>query len=398
METARHPSLGIVARSAGLSALAGIAIVFLTTISRRAFWGGRLLLYGALIGFLVYAFCYALDNSVGDRVRGRGLLPDKWVGVPIYFVGGSLGLLAATLVLRAAGLMPFRMDAGDVRMSILISGAVAIVGGLLFYSFGVMRYRLQESIVRIKEQEFAEKELAVAREIQSRLLPPEEISGEGYRISARNVAARFVAGDFYDVFRLADGAVGIVVADVSGKGMGASLIMASVKAVLPLVAEGCGTGETLTRLNRKLHAELGAREFVALAYARYDPAARTVELSNAGLPDPYRVGGGRGAEPLPVSGPRFPLGARREVAYESASFAIGAGERLLLLTDGLPEAPAPDGDPLGYERLESLIPRAAATTGAMLDALFSAVRSATAPELADDWTALVFEPGDGAPR
>ena len=115
--------------------------------------------------------------------------------------------------------MPFRMDAGDLRVSLFISGGVAIAAGLLFYSFGLMRTRLRESIVRIKEQEFAEKELALAREIQSELLPPPELSGDGYRISARNLAARFVAGDFYDVFRLSDGALGIVVADVSGKGM-----------------------------------------------------------------------------------------------------------------------------------------------------------------------------------
>ena len=394
--TARTPAdrrehLAAILRSTAVSAALGVAVVFLTTISRRELWGGKLLLFGAAVGFTIYVFCHFLDNAVGDRIRRRKIFPDRLVGVPIYFVGGCLGILAATLALQALGLMPFRMDAGDLRISLLISGGVAIAGGLAFYTFGVMRGRLRESIVRIKEQEFAEKELAVAREIQSRLLPPPELSGDGYRISARNLAARFVAGDFYDVFRMSDGALGIVVADVSGKGMGASLIMASVKAMLPLVAEGRGTGETLAQLNRKLHLDLGAREFVALAYARYDPASRILELSNAGLPDPYRLAPGRAIEILSVPGPRLPLGARKEVAYESLSIAMSAGERVLLLTDGLPEAPTASGDPLGYEVLQSLIPRAAASTGELLDSLFAAVRSATVSDLGDDWTALALE-------
>src|SRR5262249_46876865 len=156
------------------------------------------------------------------------VLPDAAVGIPLYFIGGIAGFLATTAILQVAGLMPFRLSPRDLRLSLAISGGVSIFIGLLFYSFHVLRSRLEESVARIKEQEFAEKELELARSIQSRLLPPEEVSGEGYRVAARNLAARFVAGDFYDVFRLSDGSLGVAVADVSGKGMGASLIMASV--------------------------------------------------------------------------------------------------------------------------------------------------------------------------
>src|SRR5678815_3024556 len=94
------------------------------------------------------------------------------------------------------------------------------------YTFGLMENRLRESVERVKEGEFAQKELQIAREIQQCLLPPPEVEGDGWRVSARNVPAYFVAGDFYDVFRLTDGAVGVVVADVAGKGLGASLVMA----------------------------------------------------------------------------------------------------------------------------------------------------------------------------
>src|SRR5690242_13893414 len=99
----------------------GVGVVLLTTISHRENWGGKLLLYGAAVGVAVYVFCYFLDNVLGDRIRRRKIFPDKLVGVPIYFVGGILGVSTATLLLQAARLMPFHMDAGDLRVSLLIS-------------------------------------------------------------------------------------------------------------------------------------------------------------------------------------------------------------------------------------------------------------------------------------
>ena len=385
--------MGQSARAPLFSMLVGVALAFLIFVGRQEIWSWRLALYGATAGAMIGIFCQLLDRLVGDRLRRRRFLPDKLVGVPLYFVGGCAGILTATAAMQALGLMPFKMRGADLRFTLLLTGGVAIVIGLLFYSFGIMRRKLRDSIVRIKEQEFAEKELELARSIQRRLLPPQEISGEGYRISARNLAARFVAGDFYDVFPLSDGALGIVVADVSGKGMGASLIMASVKAVLPFIAEGRHAAETLTLLNRRLHGELAAREFVALAYARYEPLTGAFELANAGLPDPYLVHRDGTLTGLGVPGARLPLGARSEVAYESMKVPLRPGQRVLLFTDGLPEAPTASGDPLGYELLERLVPAAAdaETPGELLDRIFASVRNLTTPALVDDWTALLLE-------
>ena len=339
-----------------------------------------------------------LDRTVGAAIRRRRLLPDRVVAVPLYFVGGCAGGLAVIGLLRALGLMPFDLGARDLRFALFVSGAVAIVVGLLFYSFELLERRLRESARRIQEQEFAEKELELARAIQRRLLAPEGIEGDGYRIAARNLAARFVAGDYYDVFRLADGALAIAVADVSGKGMGASLIVASVKAVLPFVAEGRGVAATVAELNRRLARDLGEREFVALAFARFEPASGRLELANAGLPDPYLLRPGRPAETLSVAGPRLPLGALPEIDYQAASWTVEPGERVLFLTDGLPEAKTGAGDPLGYDELIRLLPASAETPGELLDRLFAAVREATASTLDDDWTALVLEARASAAR
>ena len=246
-----------------------------------------------------------------------------------------------------------------------------------------------------REQELAARELELARSIQSRLLPPPEIEGNGFRVAARNLAAQFVAGDFYDVFKLPDGSLGLVVADVAGKGMGASLIMASVKAMLPLIAADRSVTETLSVLNEKLVEELARREFVALTLARFRPATCELEVANAGLPDPYHLVPDA-VRPIHIPGPRLPLGVRREMAYESVSMSLGRGERMLFLTDGLPEALTEDDEPLGYESLAELLDHQAANPAAWIDQLLNRLAEATAEGQQDDITALLLESGSAA--
>src|SRR5713101_1537375 len=96
-----HSAAVAVARNAAISMLVGVAFVFLIFINRQEFWGWRLLLWGGLGGVLVYAFCHSLDLAVGGRIRAWRLVPDKAVGVPLYFVGGSAGFLATSAVLKA---------------------------------------------------------------------------------------------------------------------------------------------------------------------------------------------------------------------------------------------------------------------------------------------------------
>jgi hypothetical protein len=380
--TVRH-----VVISAGL----GLSTQFLIFLARPERFGWRLAVYGTLLGIAAYVFCRVLLTLVGGPIERRRLLPRPLVAAIVFFLGGALAWILTTLLAQWSGLIGFVFSSRDIRIALAVAGSAGLLLGLAFYFVSSLEQRLRESVARLKEAEFAEKELEVARSIQRRLLPPDAVEGDGFRVSARNLPARFVAGDFYDVFHLADGTVGLVVADVSGKGIGAALIMASVKAVVPLVAAGRSAAETLAHLNRKLAAELAAREFVALCFARYDPASGTLEIANAGLPDPYRVSGGAGAEALSVPGPRLPLGARRDVVYEDLRTAVAPGERILFLTDGLPEALDAAGEPLGYEALSRLIVSAAGQPGDLLDRLVASVRAATGDVLQDDWTALLLE-------
>lgn len=373
-----------------ISIFAGALVSLVISVALPAAWRWNVLAYGTLIGFLINCFCQ-LFHFVYERWAVRaGREPSRLVLGGLYFLGGVLGWLLATAIAIEVGLVPARFMRGLAPNFVPITGALAIVIGLLFYTWGRMEDRLRRSVERLKEHEFAEKELELAREIQSRLLPPSEIEAGSYRVASRNVAARFVAGDFYDVFPLAGGALGVAVADVSGKGMGASLIMASVKAVLPLVAGERSVEATLAELNRKLLADLGPREFVALAYARFEADGRFT-LANAGLPDPYVVGASAAPRALEVAGGRLPLGLREDVEYRSLEGRLRGGEKLLLFTDGLPEAPMADGDPIGYPALERLFAGDSESPGAFLDGMLERLRAATAPTLTDDWTAVAVE-------
>jgi serine phosphatase RsbU (regulator of sigma subunit) len=251
-----------------------------------------------------------------------------------------------------------------------------------------------------RQHELSLAELQLAREIQGRLLPPPVVRGAGFATVARCYPARLLAGDLYDVIRHPDGTVGVVVADVAGKGFAAALLMASVKAMTPFVAVGSSVEGTLMELNRRLAAELGPREFVALAYARFSPADGVITLANAGMPDPLLLGGSASPRAIEVPGPRLPLGLRPGLEYRSTTFLMAPGERLLLYSDGLPEARLPGGEQLGYEGFAELLagtPWGAdgaddvSATEQWLDALLAAVQERTAPTPSDDCTAVVLQ-------
>jgi sigma-B regulation protein RsbU (phosphoserine phosphatase) len=247
---------------------------------------------------------------------------------------------------------------------------------------------------KLVAQELGRRELEMARDVQRRLLPPSEVAGPGWEVAARCLPARVVAGDFYDVLRRADDSVDVVVADVAGKGFAASLIMASVKAMLPFVTAENGVAESLAHLNHRLALELGRGEFVALTLARYRPAERLMEIANAGAPDPYLVRPGQPPQPLSVPGPRLPLGVREQVAYASRTAEVADDARLLMLTDGLPEARGADGEPLGYQALESMLSQepSAGSPSNWLSGLFDRVQQCTGRVPEDDWTAAMLVP------
>ena len=199
-----------------------------------------------------------------------------------------------------------------------------------------------------------------------------------------------MAGDFYDYYQLDDGKLRIAVADVAGKGVAASLITATVKAVLPLLAADRTVIETMDELNRRLANHLAPREFVALLLACYDPVHRSLEVANAGLPDPYLLAGEE-VRALEAPLPRLPLGLRAGQSYRSLKLDLREGERVLFLTDGLPEALTAEGEPVGYEALEQMLRHRESEPEAWLDRLLDNLGEVTGEAPGDDWTAVLLE-------
>jgi sigma-B regulation protein RsbU (phosphoserine phosphatase) len=351
---------------------------------------GQMLFGGGLVGLSIYAISEVLNGLFGRHIaelRPALRAPARILfGVVAGFGGWVLGFVVAALIFTGRPHVAETVGPGE-RSLLLIALAITILFGALAHGYDELRCRLTASVEQLKEREFEEKELEVAREIQSRLLPPPRIEGDGFLITARNLPAHFVAGDFFDVLRHEDGSVGIVIADVSGKGLGASLIMASVKAVLPFVASG-SVDETLQKLNERLASQLGRREFVALAYARFHPDTGKLQLANAGMPDPYVITASS-ATAISVNGGRLPLGVRNDVRYESVEVQLQRGDRFFLLSDGIPEAPRANGEPLGYDALRDML-TGIADDDRWIDTLLERVR-AQVQSIDDDWTAVVLE-------
>ncbi|HEV7238201.1 MAG TPA: PP2C family protein-serine/threonine phosphatase [Thermoanaerobaculia bacterium] len=340
---------------------------------------------GAIIGLFVYAFIALFEALVGRFIDRLGPI-SRVFGHALLFViagviGGVLGLYFA-VNLYGHSMTLEDLFRGRMKMFAMMAGVTALVAAFGFRAFDLLRARLAGTIEQLKEREWAEKELELARAIQKRLLPPPRVEGDGFTIEARNLPAHLVAGDFYDIVPLDDGSVVIVVADVAGKGIGASLIMASVKAVLPFVARE-GAQRAMSMLNAKLVQELGRREFVALVYARFIPSDGSLEVLNAGFPEPYIVSSD-GVRALETTGERLPLGLRADVSYEPLTANLGHGERLVFVSDGIPEAPV-NGEPLGYDRMVEVLLR---TTG--IDAFLDEVRH-IGGALEDDWTVVMVE-------
>lgn len=206
---------------------------------------------------------------------------------------------------------------------------------------------LQTAYTQLVEKEKLEHELQVAREVQAGLLPRRLPQWPGWEFAAAWQPAREVSGDFYDFFPVASGrleAGGLVIADVSGKGMPAALFMAMARSTLRGSVSGAASpAAALSLANRLIHADSAQGSmFVTLFYAELDPAGGRLTYVNAGHTPPwlYHAAADTWRE-LPRTGPA--LGLFLGAPYQQVTLTLEPGDSLVLYTDGLTDATNPSG-------------------------------------------------------
>jgi sigma-B regulation protein RsbU (phosphoserine phosphatase) len=224
--------------------------------------------------------------------------------------------------------------------------------GTLALAFNGMSEQLQSLLEERVTHQAMERELAIARDVQARLFPERMPYAPFLEASAICLPARTVSGDYYDFMDIGAG-YDAVVADVSGKGISAALVMASLQAALRSLYVRDGRSAppdpalVLTHLNRQLHASMEPARFVTLFLVRYRGGGK-LEYCNAGHNPAALV---RGAQVEWLSSGGLLLGPFPDLVYESASVSVQPGDLLCLYTDGVTEAESPTGEHFGEERL-----------------------------------------------
>jgi len=237
------------------------------------------------------------------------------------------------------------------------------------------------------------RELDEAREIQASLLPARLPTAPGLTLAAHWQPATHVAGDYYDAFALEGARVALCVADVTGKGMPAALLMSNLQASVKALAPAAGSPAALCeRLNRALGGQLAPGRFITFFYGEADAAARVLRYANAGHNPPLLLRADGRAEWLDAGGPL--LGVVADANYAEAVVPLGDGDLLVLYTDGVTEAQAPSGELFGEARLLEAV-RGAAGRGPdeVQRALLAAAGAFCDGVFADDATVLVLAVG-----
>lgn len=295
------------------------------------------------------------------------------IAVPITMGGQAIGALN----LESDGVSSFDDTDLEVLRFFADAAAISIEKAVLH------RHLLEKR--RIEEQ------LDVARDVQARLLPATSPIVAGFDMAGLCLPTFDIGGDYFDFVPLAEGRLGVVVADVSGKGIGAALIMSAFRAVLRSHAQAAASPDELMRtVNRLLPDSTGAKAFVTAVYGVLEPLSGRFCYANCGHSPPVVLRVDGRAEELTEGGPL--LGVFDPVDIRAGEITIGPGDVLVIYTDGVTETATADNEEFGVARLIATVAgarRAAVST--ILDNVVQATRRfSEAPDQRDDLTLVVI--------
>lgn len=226
----------------------------------------------------------------------------------------------------------------DLEVLMMLASQVAII---------IEKVMLHEQLI---EKKRLEGQLEVARQVQLELLPPSDPKLEGFDISAYNFPTEEVSGDYYDWVRIYDDQIGLVVADVSGKGVPAAILMAFLRASLRAATHiGYATHISMAKVNYLLWESIERNQFVTAFYAILDAPNRTLSYANAGHNPPLLLDAQ--GNPTFLERGSLPLGMFKDTRYHEYFLTMEPGQLLVLYTDGATEALSLNGEEFGRERL-----------------------------------------------
>src|SRR5437762_4680330 len=244
------------------------------------------------------------------------------------------------------------------------------------------------------EKKRLDHDLEIARDIQRILLPSEAPVVPGFEIAGINIPARHVSGDYFDYLTVDDGKLGVAIADVSGKGVPASIIMAICRSVLRSQAAGNPSpSDVLQKVNRQLYPDIKEDMFISMAYVILDHLRGAVILSRAGHDAPILFNHATGTA-TPVKPPGMVLGIDSGSVFDRITgdfvLSLNRDDCLLLYTDGVTEALDVNGDEFGPERMMECV-RASAPEGApaMISRLIDELRSFVGSQPQNDDITLI---------
>jgi phosphoserine phosphatase RsbU/P len=255
---------------------------------------------------------------------------------------------------------------------------------------GIVLYRVQIEL-RASRPELARKEaeLNIARAVQKGLFPRHFPSDGSLEFSGICIPAKGISGDYYDVLQLPRGSLVFVVADISGKGISAAILMSNVQAVLRTLAEaGHSPCEVCAHLNRHLYQVTEDSWFATFFYGEWNPACGLLRYVNAGHPLPVLCGDTNGLR-LDRGGP--PIGLFQNITFEVGEIELRPGDLLVVYSDGVTEAGGAQKEEFGESRLERTITAHCYQPLAEIQRrVLAAVRDWAGPEPEDDMTLLLI--------
>lgn len=329
----------------------------------------------------IYRFKIALDPSFGQSSKGDGPAHVRVdiAAESVQRVSKNLFVTIGIAVFIAIGIVVAVANwlAGNITrpLDMLIADMKVVARGKLDHEtkarsndeigtlageFNRMTGNLKIAQVALVEQEKAEYELSIAREVQRQLLPAEAPTILGYDSAAFYQGAKAVSGDYFDFIPLGNGLWGFIVADVSGKGIPGSMVMAVTRTIIRLVADKHrnGAADTLKETNRLISKQIKRGMFVTAFYAILDENTGSLTYASAGHNPMVIYRAGSGSYEL-ASGKGIALGFNEGPLFDKTiqeqKTVLGAGDMMLIYTDGFPEAMNAANEEFGDERFYQII-------------------------------------------